>query len=165
MTDFRNTTLEYDAQCAVRSQRFKIQHCCAYSYLERSIHPLERIDITADQRIDLTAAYPIDKKRRVHLDFFFRHFLDPHIGDEATGARPGKFPMSMTALQSLHPSAQPSHIVIDDAQSFFRISTGDIGRRTLTTVVGKETQPFVETPLVQHGRLARDKIFHLAFKQ
>ena len=96
MTNFCNTPLEYDAQCAVRSQRFKIQHCCAYSYLERSIHPLERIDITADQRIDLTAAYPIDKKRRVRLDFFFRHFLDPHIGDEATGARPGKFPMSMS---------------------------------------------------------------------
>jgi hypothetical protein len=43
---------------------------------------------------------------------------------------------------------------------------GTSGRRDhVTTVVGKETQPFVETPLVQHGGLARDKIFHLAFKQ
>src|SRR5437016_14472742 len=89
--------LEYDAQRAVGSQRFQIQHGPAGGDLERSINPPERVDVTPDERIDLAAPYSVHQKRRVRQDFFPDNLLDPHVGDKTAGARPGKLAMSMAA--------------------------------------------------------------------
>jgi hypothetical protein len=97
--------LEYNAQCPVGSERFQIQHGLARGDLEPSIHSPEGVRVTPDQRIDLPAAYSVDQKRRVHQDFFIDSRFDPHVGDKATSARPGKFAMRMPALQPLHPPA------------------------------------------------------------
>src|SRR5207237_8059555 len=101
----------------------------------RSMNPPEGVDVTADEWIDLPAAYAVHQKRRVHQDFFPDNLLDPHVGDKATGAGPGKFAMSMAALQSLDPSAQPSHIVIDHCQGLLRIGSRQDSRRSLVARV------------------------------
>ena len=73
--------------------------------------------------------------------------------------------MSMAALQSLDPSAQPGHIVIDDCQGLLRIGSRQVGRRDhVARVLREQSQPIIKTPFVQQRRLSDEKVFHLPFQ-
>ena len=84
-----------------------------------------------------------------------------YIGNEAPGAGRRIFSVTVAALQSFHPSAQPYHVVVDKHQVLLGVSVRKVrGRDQISAIGGEKGQPLIQAPCIQKSRLLVKKVLH-----
>src|SRR5262245_34298225 len=87
---------------------------------------------------------PVDKERRSHKNIALCQYLNSYIGDEEPGTRPRKFSVAIAAFQSLHPSPQPHHVIVNEHHFLFRIPFRKVcGRNYVSGIDSEKLQPLI----------------------
>ena len=153
-------SLDDDTHGAVLAQRFQVENGFPVLDLQLPVHAFQSVLVPTHIGTRFPQAETIDEKRGSHDDTTVFCF-DSYISNEAPGARRRIFSVTVAALQSFHPSAQPYHVIVDKHQVRLGISVREVRRRDhISAIGGEKRQPLIQAPCIQESRLLVKKVLH-----